>query len=263
MARLKEREQLINHLLHWLPEVASLNLRTVELHAGIFYPEASEFWYQNRSETDYLDTVAANNLDMSETDNAVTFIQANFPNLKNIHVILEQQREPSHWLNDLFSVTFRRLLDLTYVSTRLSRMRIYITGAFFPSDWTMSGFQVLLDDLSKLPRLQEVEIFFQTRMDDFIDYSGTTNTPVPSTDMIAYLISEQAILGPYLSGLAAALPRVKNFEIWRYRVSGYDMRVGTQPIMERELLDLLGGRARNIDLRLVISLWRGFLSSKS
>ncbi len=221
VASLNKLEQPINQVLNRLPEVASRNLQTVELHAGAFY------------------------LDTGKTEEVVSLIQAKFPNLQDIHVTLEQRRAPSYKSEDVFAITPRRLLDLTGVSSRLSRMRIFIAGAFQQPQWSIAGFQTILEDLSKFLRLEEVEIYFETKEEGgFIDYSGTSE---PSTAMIAYLASERAILGPYLSGLAAALPQVKGFEIWRLRPRGFDNQTGTQPVQEGELLELLGGRARHID----------------
>ncbi len=78
-------------------------------------------------------------------------------------------------------------------------------------------------------------------------YPTPTFTPGPAPTRAAYLAFEKSVLSPYLSTLANALPQVKHFQIWRLRTRGEDHKTGTRPVKEKELLDLLGGRARDID----------------
>lgn len=58
---------------------------------------------------------------------------------------------------------------------------------------------------------------------------------------------ERRVLSPYLSALHSKLQQVKWFEIWQVRSGGMGYLTGTLPVKDKELLGLVGGRARETD----------------
>jgi hypothetical protein len=226
--RLKQIQEPLSKVFDCTPTVAKLNIRTVDLRLGSWY------------------------LDSSMTENVISSIRENFPCFRTVRLTLEQRISSPHnaWLlghGGLFSISRRTLQNLLDIPERLTSIRIFVQDAFQRRPETLILFEAFLNSLSPFPHLEEVEVYFQTIVRGFIMYPTPTHTPEPAPTRAGYLALERKVLSPYLSSLASALPHVKHFQVWRLRTRCSDQKTGTQPIKEKELLDLLGGRATDID----------------
>jgi hypothetical protein len=225
--RVQQLEQPLRNL-DCIPAVAKLHVRTVDIHIGA--------WCWKPDTPQHL----------------IRLIREDFPNFQNMHLTLEQRPSSMNGprlsrTGDIFPVARQTLSTLLESPLRLTCIRIFIHDAFQGNGDSLPSFKDFLGVLSGFPQLEEVEIYFQTIVRGFIMYPTPTHAPEPAPTRATYLALEKRVLCPYLSILVDALPQVRHFQIWRLRTRGHDLKTGTQPIKERDLLDLLGGRARDID----------------
>jgi hypothetical protein len=221
---LKGIEESYQCILNSIPTEAKSNIRTVDLHMR-------ELFYRSRIMGDIIPS--------KET----------FPKLQNIHLTLEQRLPLSNGRisTSPFPLAEESLSDFPQLGLMLRRVRLFIRDAFHSTKLPPSHFQCFLSALGKLPNLEEVAVYFQAVVHGFNMYPTPTHTPEPAPTRPAYLELERRNLSPYLKTFASTLPQVKSFEIWRLREPAGDGSCGTQPIKENELLDLLGGRAKELD----------------